>query len=345
MQYFSHQTNVKNLRIGRGACQGIGKEIGRFVVATMDIPWQVTQDRLGKEPSAVIMVESVEEAWIDQQVAQLPAFDTIVGIGGGMAIDTAKYIAWKLQKRLISIPTILSVDAFTTPAAGIRRDHEVFYVGHASPDPLVIDYDVLRTAPKNLNVAGVGDLLSIHTASFDWKHAHQKGKSEYPFIAESIQQGQKLLDFIYAHLGDIRENRDNGLRAIVEGYISLNSICLPQDHFRIEEGSEHYLFYELEERLQRSFIHGHIIGLGIYIMSRLQNNRADEITQVMNDVGLAYHPISMQLKRDDLFASLLNVKHFVSTRPQLWYTMINDSHITAEWAEQVLQGLQFEPNN
>ena len=80
MQYFSPQTNVKNLRIGRNAARGIGKEIGRFVVATMDIPWQVTKDRLGKDPAAVIMVESVEESWIDHQVAQLPEFDTIVGI-------------------------------------------------------------------------------------------------------------------------------------------------------------------------------------------------------------------------------------------------------------------------
>jgi hypothetical protein len=31
------------------------------------------------------------------------------------------------------------VDAFTTPAAGLRQGHRVVYLGHASPDPLVID--------------------------------------------------------------------------------------------------------------------------------------------------------------------------------------------------------------
>ena len=76
-----------------------------------------------------------------------------------MAIDVAKYIAWKLNKRLISIPTILSVDAFTTPAAGIRNNHDVEYLGEATPDPLIIDYNVLRSAPKELNIAGVGDLF------------------------------------------------------------------------------------------------------------------------------------------------------------------------------------------
>ena len=59
--------------------------------------------------------------------------------------------------------------------------------------------------------------------------------------------------------------------------MKLNTICLPINHYRVEEGSEHFLFYELEERLKRPFIHGHIIGLGIYLMSRLQENKAEEI--------------------------------------------------------------------
>lgn len=341
MHYFSEHTNVNQLRIGRGTVKGLGKELGRFVVATMDIPWEVTRHHLGKDPQAVIMVETVEENWIDQQIAQLEDFDTVVGIGGGMAIDTAKYISWKCQKRLVSIPTILSVDAFTTPAAGVRRDHEVFYVGSASPSPLVIDYDLLRTAPPALNIAGIGDLLSIHTACFDWNHAESKGKSEYPFDPKAITQGQALLQFMCDHVGPIRENTDRGLRAIVEGYISLNTICLPRDHFRIEEGSEHYLFYELEERLQRPFIHGQIIGLGLYLMSRLQQNKPEWITEVMNEVGLDFHPQSMNIQRSDLEKSLLNLKHYVSTRPQLWYTAIDDSQITPEWVENALSGLRF----
>ena len=65
-----------------------------------------------------------------------------VGVLG--IIDVAKYISWKLNKNLVSIPTILSVDAFTTPAAGVRINHDVEYLGEASPNPLIIDYDLLK---------------------------------------------------------------------------------------------------------------------------------------------------------------------------------------------------------
>ena len=341
MQYFSLSTNVNELRIGNNSSKNIGKEIGKFVVSTMEIPWSIIKNELGKSPEKLINVTSVELSWIEKQIEDLPDFDTIVGIGGGMAIDVAKYISWKLNKRLVSIPTILSVDAFTTPAAGVRNNHDVEYLGTATPNPLIIDYNILRTAPKELNIAGVGDLFSIHTASFDWTYANSKGKSEYPFSDKAIEGGEKILEFIYNNIGSIRENNNNGLRAIVEAYISLNTICLPLDHFRIEEGSEHYLFYELEERLKRPFIHGNIIGLGIYLLSRLQNNDPKFITQMMNDSGLVYHPYSMNIDKKDLVDSLLNLKKFVGPKEKLWFTVIDDSDINIEWINENLSGLKF----
>ena len=341
MQYFSLNTNVNQLRIGRGVSIGIGKELGTYVVTTMEIPWNIIKNDIGKSPEKVINVTSVEKQWIEDQIKELPEFDTIVGIGGGMAIDVAKYISWKLNKKLVSIPTILSVDAFTTPAAGVRVNHDVKYLGIASPNPLIIDYDLLRSAPKELNIAGVGDLFSIHTASFDWQYANSRGKSEYPFSQNAIDNGKKILEFIYDNIGNIKENNDNGLRSIVEAYISLNTICLPIDHFRIEEGSEHYLFYELEERLKRSFIHGNIIGLGIYLLSRLQKNDPLFITEMMDNSGLIYHPNSMNLKREDLRESLLTLKNYVKSKDKLWFTIIDDSNIDEEWINENLSDLKF----
>lgn len=335
-------TNVLDLRTGTGCCRNLGMEIGRFCVMTMDIPWKVTRDLLGGTPVQVTFVETMEEEWLEAVCASLPLCDTVVGVGGGMAIDAAKYVSWKKGIRLVSIPTILSVDAFTTPAAGIRRNHEVAYVGHASPDPLVIDFGIIRTAPRELNIAGIGDLLSMHTASFDWAYAQSKGRSEYPFSQKVVDDAGKILDMLYGCLGDIRENTDKGLMAIVEGYIDLNRICLPAGHFRVEEGSEHYLFYELEERLKRPFVHGYIVGLGIHLMSRLQGNRPDFITDVMKEVALPYDPSVMDIGRDDLIASLLNLRAYVESRPKLWYTVIDDSSINREWAEEAVRGLAFK---
>jgi len=202
------QTNVTQLRSGTNAALNLGKELGKFVVTTMEIPWKHTHRKLGGNPEAVIMVETMEESWLDRMVSmvetmeeswldrmvsELPSCDTVVGVGGGQAIDAAKYISWKKGVRLVSIPTILSVDAFVTPAIGIRRNHEVAYVGESTPDPLVIDFEILRTAPPELNIAGIGDLISAHTGTYDWEFAQKKGRSEYPFSSADIAAARNIL--------------------------------------------------------------------------------------------------------------------------------------------------------
>lgn len=170
-------------------------------------------------------------------------------------------------------------------------------------------------------------MLSIHTGTFDCEYANSRGKSEYPFSVQDVANGRKILEKIYSKLDDIRENTDEGLMTIVEGYMTMNTICLPAGHYRIEEGSEHFLFYELEERLFAPFVHRYIVGLGIYLMSQFQGNQFEMIKGVMDRVGLKYHPANLDIRKEDLLASLLNVKNYVVSKPILWFSVIDDSVI------------------
>lgn len=335
------ETNVRSARFGAGVFDQLGAEMGRFLVTTMEVPWRVAQPRLRVRPAGVLFVENLEIETLDRQVRAAPEVDTVLAIGGGQAIDLGKYLAWKRGLRLVSVPTILSVDAFVTPAAGIRRGHRVEYVGQTSPDPLVVDYDLIRTAPPELNVAGVGDLLSIQTACFDWELAQRAGRSEYPFRGVDVAKAHSILADTMAQAEAIRNCTDDGLRAIVEGYLRVNTICLPAGHYRVEEGSEHYLFYELEERLGRSFIHGWIVGLGVYLLSRLQEHRHAEAVAFMEAVGLRYQPADLQIRREDLAASLLHLREYVEGRQDLWHTVIQERPITPSWVEAALAGLRF----
>jgi glycerol-1-phosphate dehydrogenase [NAD(P)+] len=327
--------------LGAGAVDGLGKALGRFLVTTMEVPWRLAQPRLGAAPTAVLFVENMEIETLDRQVAAAAPCDTVVAIGGGQVIDLGKYLAWKRGLRLVTVPTILSVDALVTPAAGVRRGHRVEYVGQTSPDPLVIDYDLIRTAPPELNRAGVGDLLSIHTACYDWELAARAGRSEFPFRADDVVQARAILADTMAKAEIIRACADEGLRAIVEGYMRVNAICLPVGHYRVEEGSEHYLFYELEERLHRPFVHGWIVGLGVHLMSCLQENHPVEAVAFMNCVGLRYHPADLQIRRDDLAAALLNLRRYVEGHPDLWHTVIREREITSAWIDEALRTLRF----
>ena len=43
----------------------------------------------------------------------------------------------------------------------------------------LFDFDLISTAHRELNIAGVGNILSIHTATYNWKLAH-KGVPPFP---------------------------------------------------------------------------------------------------------------------------------------------------------------------
>jgi glycerol-1-phosphate dehydrogenase [NAD(P)+] len=335
------QTNVRSAVFGAGSIDGLGRSLDRFVVTTMPVPWQLVKDRLGGDPAGVVFVDSMEVEELERQLAGLAGCDACVGIGGGRAVDAAKYFAWRRGTRLVTIPTALSVDAFVTPAAGVRRSRKVEYMGESSPDPLVIDFDLIRTAPRELNIAGIGDLLSIHTATFDWELAAGAGRSEYPFVTADVRNAREILDDILSRAEGIRSCSDDGLRAIVEGYMRVNAICLPAGHYRVEEGSEHYLFYELEERLGRAFVHGQIVGLGVYLMSRLQENDPETVTRFMDHVGLPYHTADLAIDRVGLEASLRSLAGYVERRRDFWYTVINERPITDRWLDAALAGLRF----
>jgi glycerol-1-phosphate dehydrogenase [NAD(P)+] len=336
----SGQTNVLSSCFGSGSADQVAADLGRFVVTSMPLPWQIARDRIGGTPVAVLMVESMEREVVERQVSAAPPCDAVVAIGGGQAIDLGKYLAWRRGVRLVTIPTVISVDAFVTPAAGVRVDHRVEYVGQASPDPLVIDYDLLRTAPASLNIAGAGDLLSIHTATRDWELAEAAGRSTFPYSPADVAAARGILEDVLDGAEQIAKVTDQGLQTLVEGYMRVNTLCLPAGHYRVEEGSEHFLFYELEERLQRPFIHGHIIGLGIYLMSRLQDNDPLGITEGMDRLGLIYQPADLGIDRQTLAASLRNLAAYTEQRG-MWYSVIQTRPITEGWIASALSGLRF----
>src|SRR5579859_8021434 len=155
--------NVKRLEFGRGIVSDVGAQFGRYVVATMPVPWQVVSQRIGRPPVHVIDVPDMDLANANALEADTPPCDTVVAVGGGQSMDMGKYIAWKRGIPLVNIPTIVSTNAYVTQAVGVRNRGKVEYIGEVTPELVLVDYDLIRTAPPELNIAGCGDILSIHT--------------------------------------------------------------------------------------------------------------------------------------------------------------------------------------
>jgi len=97
--------------------------------------------------------------------------DLIVGIGGGRSEDTAKMIAFNLDKPFVSVPTAASHDGMASPFVSIVGDKPHSIVASA-PLGVFVDIDIIRKAPPKLLASGCGDLIANIIAVKDWRLGH-----------------------------------------------------------------------------------------------------------------------------------------------------------------------------
>jgi glycerol-1-phosphate dehydrogenase [NAD(P)+] len=293
----------------------------REAIASCDLPTIVYQDPpwsdlgLATGSRQTIEASSMELRHLDRLAEAERAIDseTIVGLGGGRALDTAKYLALCTGKRLVQIPSIMSVDAAFTDAAGVRSDGAVRYVGPIRPNFVVLDIPLIRTAPLRLNRAGAGDVISCHTGLYDWSLAVATDTT-YPWHSGLADLGRGLLADLDAGAEEIARVTAAGVRLLASSFRDIGAACAAAGHSRFEEGSEHFFAYHYEHVTGLTPQHGEIVALGTVVMSELQHNDARRAFEMVTRCGIRCHPHELGLDRARFEAVLRGLKQFVATR-------------------------------
>ena len=146
---------------GRGLDYGFPTVMGRglfgefrhfvnppFLIVTMADLWERFRHEFEGAQYRLYLTRSIEQSDLDRDAAALGDVRAIIGLGGGQALDVAKYFAWRRNLPLFQAPTALSVNAVYSHRSGVREDGKVMYRGYAVPECVFIDYDVLRSAPR-----------------------------------------------------------------------------------------------------------------------------------------------------------------------------------------------------
>ena len=284
-----------------------------FVVITMEDLWPIYKNNF--DPSTkVIFVESTEKKWLDDLITKLGNFSSIIGLGGGQAIDTAKYISWKTKKPFFQFPTSLSVDAVFGHRSAVRIENVVRYVGWSVPECVFIDLDIIKSAPIKINTAGIGDILCFITGVMDWQYARDSGQLEKQWKYDEELANTSLIK-AQAVIDDYQEIKDMTVKGIKIMIDALkwggSSYCNSGWNPRHIEGVEHLIFYSLEYHTKKLFLHGQAVCLGIVIGCMMHKKRNEELKNIINKIGVDINPKSMNLGWDEVKHSLVNLKDFV----------------------------------
>ena len=99
------------------------------------------------------------------EIVKTDHIDTVVAVGGGSAVDTAKATAYYTGKHIVIIPTVAATDAPCTGLSVIYNDDHSFdkYLFYpTNPDAVMVDSTIIANAPVKFLIAGMGDALGTY---------------------------------------------------------------------------------------------------------------------------------------------------------------------------------------
>lgn len=228
--------------------------------------------------------------------------EVVYAVGGGLAADAAKYIACQHDLPLICLPTALSVDAFFTWASGIRQDSCVRYMETKPPDRLLVDFQVLASAPPSIRAAGICDVLSIATGSWDWRYAEEQGMNPpgMGYIRYADQAAAAILQGALDCAEAAGRGDREGLKLLLDCLAMEVQLCNQIGHARPEEGSEHYFAYAVENSMGKGLPHGDLVGPGILLMAAEQGQDIKPLRQALESCRIPLDNIPADVVQETL---------------------------------------------
>jgi glycerol-1-phosphate dehydrogenase [NAD(P)+] len=210
--------------------------------------------------------------------------EVVYAVGGGLAADAGKFIAYLFHLPLICLPTALSVDAFFTAAVGIRQEGCVRYLNTHPPEKVIIDLEILASAPKSIRAAGITDVLSISTGSWDWQFAHERGQNPpgMEFISWIYKNAQSILGGVLECAEAAGQGDHAGLKQLLDCLCMEVQLCNQIGHARPEEGSEHYFAYCAEQFTGPGWPHADLLAPGILLMAERQGQGVVPLRKAMD---------------------------------------------------------------
>jgi len=259
--------------------------------------------------------------------------DLVIGFGGGKVLDVAKLAAGEHNTRFISVPTTLSNDGISSPVAVIKNKKNIPISRiTTAPYGVIVDIDIVKKAPTRHIKAGLGDLVSNLSATFDARLATEKGKEQVPETALRMAEAGAL-NLLKTHPEDIKETEF--LLILTRGLIKSGFAMCIVGSSRPSSGSEHKISHSMDHLYSpRKTLHGEQTGVAALFTMALQENPH------LPKVRTLYEKIAFPLKVKKLY---LNEDQFIkvvlkapSIRPER-YTVLEDRNLTTKDIHMILK--------
>ncbi|MBT9315012.1 iron-containing alcohol dehydrogenase family protein [Leptothoe spongobia] len=196
--------------------------------------------------------------------------DLIIGVGGGKALDTAKLVADQTQLPVVTVPTSAATCAAWTALSNVYSERGAFRydVGLPTcPELLLLDYELVGTAPKRTLVAGIGDAIA------KWYEASvSSGHSNQTLIIGAVQQARVLRDILFQKSVAALENPGGDeWRDVVDASVLMAGVIGGMGGAQCRTVAAHAIHNGLTQiPASHRMLHGEKVAYGILVQLRLE---------------------------------------------------------------------------
>lgn len=232
--------------------------------------------------------------------------DTVVGVGGGSAVDTAKATAYYTGKHVVILPTVAATDAPCTGLSVIYNDDGSFnkYLFYpTNPDAVMVDTQVIANAPVRFLVAGMGDALGTYfegRASIRTESNSLEGTGITRVGMAIAKECYRTLRNYGAQAIKACENNvvTPALEAIVEANVYMSGVGADN----VNCAAAHSFYDGLTALGGHSVPHGNCVAFGTLVQLVLEGATTEEFQDVQNfclEVGLPTTLSELGIQTDD----------------------------------------------
>ncbi len=229
----------------------------------------LTYERIPLGKKGVLLEASVQIG--NEAAEKLPQnIDILIGVGSGVISDLTKWIATKIGVPFVLMGTAASMNAYTSITGTMTEDNVKTSRWLDPASAVLLDSDLLTSAPMDMTCAGIGDLLARNVANADWKLA--ESVRGVPFCSVPYQMMAPFQSEFVLLVEQLVRNDPDAMEKLADAVlVSGYSMTILDGETSPSSGSEHIIshFFDFQHEVYGlpKNLHGAQVGIGTIIMS------------------------------------------------------------------------------
>ncbi len=199
--------------------------------------------------------------------------DYILAVGSGSLNDVCKYVSTKLNSFCAVLPTACSMDGYVSKGSALMENGFKVTENVNPPKYVLINADVLLTAPQIMTAAGFGDIIGKYTCLTDWKLSNILNGEPINEKAFSLmeQARKECVD----SFDELLKKDKNAILKLMNALLTAGFSMAICGNSRPASGSEHHISHYLEMDFIRNGKrvppHGVKVAIGTLISIEIYN--------------------------------------------------------------------------